>query len=303
MNEVYITVEENGFSGYFCQGLDNSFYPVIIIGGTEGRIHYKYAELLSSNYVTSLAVGYFDLPHINKHLEYISLEYFLKAIEWLKRKTNQEKVIIIGYSHGAQIALLLGSYFPELFHKIVCFSPILYLLGGFPYVNRPAWKYKETPIKFVKGLFSEQEDLLLTDDLKNSIKVKKIPFRENTKEDPYILRDLFDAMLEQCSFLDDVRIKVELIECPVLLFSGKNDAIWHSSLYARNICQLIDAKDRYQEVIHIEYENVGHGIFESFTGGVFCRLGEFWCTLGGNAQENDDAEKDAWKKTINFIKN
>ncbi len=286
--------------GYFAEGDNKTGNSVIILGGSEGRIHKKYADLLSQKGISTLALSYFDSPNISKNLEYINLEYFVLAANWLKKNTRTDKVVIVGYSHGAQLALLLASYFPDLFSKIICFSPISYVLGGFPYVNKPAWQFGGKPFNhFLKGVVSQNLDLTVGEDLKESVNKKKIVFYNNTKDDPFIVKDLFDKMVLK-NRDDQAEIPCSNIKVAILLFSGKEDRIWDSSLYASQIKQkAINAK----EVIHIDYEGVGHGIFESYNEPVYCRLGKFWCHLGGDSLKNDNAEKDAWGKTIAFIKN
>lgn len=302
IEKINLSIENNNFCGFFANSTNSVFYPAIIIGGSEGRIHNKWAKFLAYNSISALALGYFNCEGISQNLEYIQLEYFLESIEWIKNHTKKDKVVLIGYSHGAQVALLLGSLFPSLFYKIICFSPISYLLGGFPYVNKPAWKYQNKDIApYLNGIYSKDEMLILSEDLKMSTLKNKIPFHNNTKEDPYIIKELFEAMnkLPQAT---ESEIKVENITCPILLFSGKDDKIWPSSFYCQNITNRLKRNKSFIKCEHIEYEYVGHGIFESYNGPVFCRLGEFWCTLGGMSEQNDMAEINAWQKTIEFIK-
>lgn len=286
--------------GYFAEGENKTPNAVIILGGSEGRIHKKYADFLAEKGISTLALGYFDSPKISKNLEHINLEYFVLAANWLKKNTKTDKVALIGYSHGAQLALILASYFPDLFYKIICFSPISYVLGGFPYVNKSAWQLGGKFLThFLKGVVSQNLDLTVGDDLKESVKKNKIVFRNNTKSDPFIVKDLFDKMVLE-NRDDQAEIPCVKIKAAVLLFSGKEDCIWNSSLYASQIKQ---KATNAKELIHIDYEGVGHGIFESYNGPVYCRLGEFWCHLGGDPLKNNNAEKDAWQKTIAFIKN
>lgn len=287
-------------AGYFAEGENKACDSVIILGGSEGRIHKKYADLLAEKGISTLALGYFDSPKISKNLENINLEYFVLAANWLKQNTRSDKVAIIGYSHGAQLALILASYFPDLFSKVICFSPISYLLGGFPYVNKPAWRLEGKSLShFLKGVASQDLDLTVGDDLKKSVNENKIVFRKNTNNDPFIVKDLFDKMVLE-NRDDQAEIPCSKIKAAVLLFSGREDAIWNSSFYALQIKEKATSAKKF---IHIDYEGVGHGIFESYNGPVYCRLGEFWCHLGGDPLKNDNAEKDAWQKTIAFIKN
>jgi pimeloyl-ACP methyl ester carboxylesterase len=287
-------------SGYIAGSNDLSFCPVIIIGGSEGRVHKKYADLLAGNGIFSFALGYFDTPNTPKNLEYIDLEYIVLAIEWLKKLTKHDEIVLIGYSHGAQLALLIASYFPDLISKVVCFSPISYVLGGFPYVNRPAWKFQGKPLdSFLKGLSSHDIDLTVGDDLKQSVFKHMIPFRNNTESDPFIVKDLFDAMEEKTIKKNESSIPVITIKASMLLFSGEDDCIWNGFRYAEEIKK--NAKYA-KEIIHFHYQGVGHGIFESYNGSVYCRIGEFWCHMGGDPIKNDEAERDAWRKTIAYIK-
>lgn len=281
-----------------------SSIPVICLGGSEGGIPDYWAELISQqgNFITC-ALGYFACNQRPSLLEDINLEYFLNAIEFIKKKYNTEKIIVIGMSRGGELALLLGSLYPNLFQKIIAIAPSSIINGGFPYPNHSAWLINNTIISFAGGL-SNIKNITEKEDLNYAIKKKLIKSHSNTEQNPFIIADLFKARFEKYIIkLEEVSIKVENINCPLLLFSGEDDKIWPSHFYCNKI---IERLLKYQSNIknhHISYSEVGHGVLLAYDLPIWHRIGEFWCTLGGNPIKNKAANKDCLKKIIEFIEN
>src|SRR5690606_8377520 len=66
--------------------------------------------------------------------------------------------------------------------------------------------------------------------------------------------------LKDVELVAQSRIKVEKIEAPVLLVSGRDDRAWPSSLYSRMVvADLEDAGHRWL-VRHLDFDNAGHSI-------------------------------------------
>ena len=78
---------------------------LIIVSGSEGRIEkaQNIAQLLSSRGYICLAVAYFGLEGLPKHLECITLECLVEAKNSLRQhpQVDSEKIGLYGRSKGA----------------------------------------------------------------------------------------------------------------------------------------------------------------------------------------------------------
>ncbi len=88
---------------------------LIIVSGSEGRIEkaQNIAQLLSSRGYICLAVAYFGLEGLPKHLERIPLECLVEAKDYLRQhpQVDSERIGIYGRSKGAELVLVEESTF------------------------------------------------------------------------------------------------------------------------------------------------------------------------------------------------
>lgn len=260
----------------------------------------QWAESLAKEGFNTLAIAYFGVEGLPKNLENIPLEYFITAIHWLQKITNNEKISIVGNSRGGQLALLLGSLFPDLFDKIVAYVPSCIVNGGFPYINKPASTYEGKPILFAKGLTNTDELLTGKEDMLTAIAQEIIPFHKNTQLDPCRLVDLCRA--RDKGSITDAEIAVEKITCPLLLFSGTDDQICPSTLYCDSIMYRLTKNNSPIQRTHKVYANAGNGILSPIDLPICHPIGNFWCILGGTPQANKKAREDSWQEVVSFLK-
>ncbi len=73
----------------------------------------------------ALALGYFGQPGLPKCHFPTRLEYFARAVSWLRAQPagRGRPVVLYGASERAQAALLLASYLPHLASAVVASSP------------------------------------------------------------------------------------------------------------------------------------------------------------------------------------
>ena len=82
---VHISVRENGVIGTLVVPDTKRPYPgVLRIGGSEGGISITDAETIASEGYAVLALAYFGMEGLPAELEEVPLEYFGKAIAWMK---------------------------------------------------------------------------------------------------------------------------------------------------------------------------------------------------------------------------
>lgn len=300
IREKIITNEINCM--FFFSDKKISVDPIVFLGGSEGGRPEFLASMFAEKGFHTAALGYFGYEQRPDYLENIDLEYFKNAIEFIKKKFNSNKVILIGTSRGGELALILGTHYQELFHKIIALVPSAFVNGGFPFINKPAWKINNNIIGFCGGL-NEDKDIDELQDYLTAIEKKIIKYRENTERDPLIIKDLFLARLKKYSKIEENKIEIEKINCPILLISGEEDDIWPSKIYCHLLENRLKEKNNNIAFNHISFRNVGHGVLASYNLPIFHPIGKFWCRLGGNSEENEKANTASINHIIDFITN
>ena len=294
------TINEEGIRGVLLYPEDKEIKgSVLLVPGSDGGIPDGYARKIAQEGFLVLALGYFAIDNRPERLECIALEYFEKALKWFKG----EKVHVVGYSRGGELALLLGCYFTDLVASIVAFVPNAYITGGFPHPNLAAWEYQGRLLEpFLGGLVNADPTLKEAEDLELATRKGLIPFHAGTKEDPFEVTDLFmarDAKFQKD--LEKMAIPVEKIKAPILILSGEKDAIWPSTMYAERIMQRLDKAGSHIHRAHIAYQDAGHGIAAHYEGSVYHPNGKFYCRFGGTPIGNQKANSDSFFQLIKFI--
>jgi dienelactone hydrolase len=277
---------------------------VIVLPGSDGGIPKAIAQRIASYGYTTLALGYFGVKGLPHYLENIHLEYFQKAIEYLRSlpQVKKDSVALVGYSRGGELALSLGAFFPKMINGVIAFVPCSVVCGGFPHINRPTWLLNNRPIvPFLNGLMSRDETLTEAEDLLLACKKGVIPYHSNTAEDPYEVVDLFLARHERQKPIAAATIPVENLDCPLLIISGEQDKIWPSALYAKLIMDRLTQKGSKIARKSLVYPHAGHGIIAPYEGSIYHRVGKFWCTLGGTPDGNKQANESAWQEVVQFL--
>ena len=286
--------------------LSDKLPRILLLSGSEGgvpgsnAIPDSFIEALVKQGFMVFALAYFGVGKLPKNLQNINLEYFELAIEWLQSFADgkKNKVVIIGQSRGAELALILGTISKKI-SAIVAYAPSNLITGGFPYPNQPAWNYKNNPLKFFSGAVSNNNlNVTELDDLNYATNNNLIPYHENTENDPFIIADLFAARNANAK---NAEIPVEKITCPILLFSGGKDAIWPSTDYCQSIIKRLEDHNALIQRKHIHYEHAGHGLIASYEAPIFHPVGKFWCVLGGEPVANQQANQDSLRETLAFL--
>ena len=96
----------------------------------------------------ALAVGYFDQPGLPRCQCSTPLEYFARAVSWLRAQPagRGRPVVLYGASDGAQAALLLASYLPHLADAVVASSPTDIIHGAYGGTG-PGWTSGGKPLE------------------------------------------------------------------------------------------------------------------------------------------------------------
>ncbi len=114
---------------------------VLLLGGSEGGIGARYqAALLASHGYTALSLAYFRAPGLPATLTDVPIEYLAKGAGLLPAPVR-----VVGYSRGAEAALLLSGCYPNLVHGTVAAAPPDRVYPS-PGAGGNAWTYQGRPL-------------------------------------------------------------------------------------------------------------------------------------------------------------
>jgi dienelactone hydrolase len=215
-------------------GFDGQFFPprgvpagrrrpaVLIIGGSEGGLSSPLlAAALAGHGYPVLTIAYFGAPGLPASLSGIPLEYFARALRWLRRQPQVDPahVLTLGVSFGSEAALLMGVQYPGLVHGVVAAVPSGVTTSPCPRCDYAAWTLHGRALPFTT--------------------------RFNTPDPAGAAAAV---------------IPVERIDGPVFLVCGGADKSWDSCGYARAIMTRLGAHhDGYPHEL-AAYPAAGHGV-------------------------------------------
>lgn len=244
---LHIPVRHNGLIGTLVVPNSTRAYPGILrLGGGEGGIAVSDAETIASEGYAVLAIAYFGMEGLPANLQEVPLEYFGKAIKWMKSSPHIDatKLATIGISRGSTLALLLPTIYDD-FDAVVAIAPShviwqSHYLNWDRYAVRSSLSYRGKALPFVPYDFSN--------------KAASAACNSETS----VCVGMYEHSLDQRERVRSALIPVERIKAPVLLFSGKDDSLWPSSKMGDLVMErLAKAKHPY-EYRHVAYDNAGH---------------------------------------------
>jgi len=209
-------ITDDGLLANYFAGTGEGPRPaILLLGGSEGGIGTgmtSRAKDLQKLGFSVLSLSYFRGPGQNDKLELIPLEYFDKAIVWLKEKegVDPERLAVFGGSKGAEAALVIASRHPEL-KAVIAGMPSNVVWAGVD------WNFGQTDSSWSEG----------------GKPVPHLPYGEFSwgKDIAAMYRD----SLKQLSKYPDAVIKIENSTAPVLLICGEEDTLWPSCQMARSV--------------------------------------------------------------------
>ena len=98
----------------------------------------------------------------------------------------------------------------------------------------------------------------------------------------------------------EAAIPVERINGPILLISGRADALWPSTAMAEAMVARLRARAFRHRVAHVSYPDAGH--MAPAPPSVGPTRPEALAMLGGTVEGNDQARAQAWPATICFFR-
>jgi len=284
-------IDENGFqANYFVNPDTESKAAIVLLGG--GQWGDYWGQQFAKKGYSGLSIPYTRKKGLTELPEEIDLEYFEKALEWLQNQpeVDPDKIIVMGASRNAELALVIASIFPDLVGGVVAYSP-----SSVPWSNtvlpfnsddlKPSWKYQEVDIPYIPM------DKISGND---SDKVETIEY--------------WKSGLAKTELGTRAAIKAENINGPILLFSGKDDKVWPSAFMADMIEERINENNFKFSFESIKYENAGHLISSNPERTSEIRTGimnidgkDYEYEYGGTNEGDYKAKKDSAIRLMEFI--
>ena len=236
-------------------GLDADFFysssarpqnAIILLGGSEGGKSWSYhpdfiKELVNRGFCV-LSLSYFGTDHLPDNLRGIPLSYFNKAFHWLAAQKGlvvPNNYALVGASRGAELALLLGSRYPEV-KVVVAIDPSSVVFPGPPAnifdasgKQHSAWSENGKELPFVN-----------------------IPFSWTTIKGMFTGQrtQMFEDALLDTAQVNVAAIPLEKINGPVLLISFNRDQIWPSPLMCGQMAKRLHDKGFHYYYEHADYD-------------------------------------------------
>jgi dienelactone hydrolase len=159
------TLAADGFVGAYYRPAGGGRRPAAVLwGGSEGgdADTEATAELLASHGTPALAVAYFDEPGLPCALQHIPLQYFVRAIRWLRAQpqVDPSRVWIHSGSRGTEAEMLVAGHWPRLVHGLVAEAPADFPNGPYHGTCQPkdantavgAWTLNGRPVSVSEPL-------------------------------------------------------------------------------------------------------------------------------------------------------
>lgn len=280
-------VRADGLNGVLYRPKDDKRAPLIImLGGSEGGL--QAASRVSAGFVQHgygvLALAYFMDEGLPQTLENIPLEYFDRALDWAKAQPgiDAKRIGVFGGSRGSEAALLLASRRPEI-KAAAAFAPSGVVWQGLNFQNPmnmgPAWTVGGKALPFLKP-------------------------DGRAYQPGAAMKPMFDHALAQADAHADAVIPVEKINGPILLISGKADALWPSADMSERIVKRLEAAHFKHGVTHLSYAGAGHLVFigdPTSANALAAEKAPSNLMLGGTGEANMAAWTDDWPKALAFF--
>ena len=289
-------VEEEGLVGtLFCPTTPGPHPVVIALGGAGGGLREGGAEALASEGFAALALAYFGVEPLPGELVEIPLEYFEKAIEWLKSQpeVDANRIAVVGNSKGGELALLLGATYSEDIKIVIGYAPSAVVWQGIPFEReayhggpKSPWSLRGEPLPFVRLARPHTPE-------------KAQMMRSFFGTYPVATRIFYERALEDETTVAAASIAVEKINGPVLVISGTDDQVWPSTRLSEMVIERLKAHDHPFPYEHLRYEGAGHMITlpRSKPKMRFRRRFE----VGGSQEANEFADADSWSRVVDFL--
>ena len=288
-----IELEDSDIKGNLYAPAEPGNYPaVMLLSGSDGGNESHAASFLAGKGYLALSLSYFNDEELNENLEKVDLAYFKRAADYLSdhHKSNG-KVNLVGYSKGAELALLTGSTF-NCFQSIVAGAASNYITSGMKggiFAPVPGWTLDGEALPYLKMKFPVS---FMFSTIKNYIRKRPMYFLE-----------IWKKSLSRKN-VSEYKISVDKIDAPLLIISGGDDKLWPSA----NFNEEIQKERNNENDVYLSYKKAGHFIsfpysFYQSPANVHMDLDGMIIDFGGTKYENAQAAEDSLAKILAFLDN
>jgi dienelactone hydrolase len=282
-------IDRDGLVAAYFAPRDAKRHPgIIVLNGSQGGLERDTAAVLARHGYCTLALAYFGTGSLPKFLGNIPIETVERARKLLVSmpEVDKDRIAVVGFSKGAELALVAASHLPSLKAAIV-YAPSSVVFAGLTPSNirESSWTYQGEGLPFADGHVPQALDRGID--------------RAFADKRPVAFTPWYLAKLNGASPAS--RIAVEQIRGPVLLIAGGDDQLWPSSVMAKQVfARLRTYRHKYADKLLV-YSSAGHAINYPFvptrhtvTAGPLA--------LGGSAGANARADADSWVHVLAFLR-
>jgi len=231
-----LSMGKEGIVGkYYSSSSTDKHVGVLVLGGAEGGLPEKLAQTIVDAGFPTLSLAYFNAEGLPQELEKIPLEYFDKAKSWLQKRKDvkSNELIVVGWSKGAELALLLASRDQNI-KRVVAIAP-----------SSVVWA----------GILKDWKTVPASSWTEQGQELTHVAFKPTGPVNG--LLDLYTQSLDNRSEKGKANIQVEDIRGSVVLMTGENDEIWPSPRMANLICEKMNLKKNGQ-CQHLNFKGLDH---------------------------------------------
>ncbi|MEG0895858.1 MAG: acyl-CoA thioester hydrolase/BAAT C-terminal domain-containing protein, partial [Oscillospiraceae bacterium] len=220
------------------------------------------------------SISYYGYACKNKTINEIPLDAFKNMFDEIANTcADNSAITVIGKGKGAELALNLANYYPEI-NNLILYSPSSYNFQSLDSNGKQtysSWTYNGKPVEYI-------------DFSKNSFIDKSIHFISSKLSFPQSYIGDYEQAIKKANNLESARIKTDSFDGNILMFAGEKDKYWNSSEMASVIYENHPNKDKIEV---ITYENAGHNFLTDKHYNLV--------TYGGNYENNFSAHIDSAK--------
>lgn len=286
-------VRENSlYADFYAKDGVSDTTAVVLLGG--GQWGAYWGEQIANAGCVALTLPYANRVGLPRLPEEIPLEYFEKAFRYLQAQpeVGKGKIIVMGASRNAELALLLAATFPQYISGVIAYSP--------------------SSVNWSNRVLTYNSEELKASYTYNGEDIPSVPMEkfspEAFPEDTVATLPYWQDGLKKAHDLPETHIPVENINGPVLLLAGKDDEVWPSYTMAKQIVDRLFEHDFKHPIQLIAYEDAGHLISGDPSHFTLVRVGtlrinaiDYRYAYGGSADGDYTAKQDAYSKVFEFI--
>jgi dienelactone hydrolase len=267
---------------------------VLLLGGSEGGLHERDAQVLAGEGFTVLALAYFAAPGRPPGLVDVALEYFFRGLDLLAAQPRtSDRFGVTGGSRGGEAALLVAAHDRRVGAVVSVVGSGLVTEGidfrrgellDILTARTNSWTLHGEPIPYLAYDVS--------DELRSSVALRR----------PVRLARAFPPVPVDPDELERVSIPVERTQAAVLLLSAEDDGAWPSTAYSQVAADRLRAHGRSVE--HRVFDGAGHQIAGPPGRTVMSTTSPgpgVLFEMGGTPARTAEARSAAWAATVAFL--